>query len=122
MCGKHYVRWRKHGDPLHGDGRTVRGRSVDGNGYARVYTDDDGRILEHRLVMSLHLGRKLERFESVHHVNGIKTDNRIENLELWASVSQPPGQRVVDLVRFAKEVLALYGDDGSLSVDNGADT
>lgn len=67
-----------------------------------------GQILEHRLVMSQHLERPLLKGETVHHRNGNRQDNRIENLELWAS-RHPAGQRVEDLVAFAKEILALYG-------------
>jgi hypothetical protein len=40
------------------------------------------RIYEHRYIMEQHLGRELDRTEHVHHINGDKTDNRIENLEI----------------------------------------
>jgi hypothetical protein len=57
--------------------------------------------------MEEHLGRKLLPHEEVHHINGIRDDNALGNLELWSN-SHPAGQRVVDLVRWAKEILQLY--------------
>ena len=66
-----------------------------------------GHILEHRMVMQERLGRPLLPEENVHHINGVRDDNRPENLELW-SHSQPKGQRVEDKLRWAREFLALY--------------
>ena len=58
------------------------GRSIS-TGYIGIYQPKDSSYIpEHRLIMEKHLGRKLEKNEVVHHINGIRNDNRIENLHV----------------------------------------
>jgi hypothetical protein len=84
-AGKTYAKGERHGS-------WRGGRTVDPSGYVRVRMPDDhpfvemrlahGYVQEHRLVMAESLGRALRPDESVHHKNGDRADNRIENLEL----------------------------------------
>lgn len=112
MCSLHYRRARGGvialGAPMP---RIAGSRVVETNGYVRIV----GAGYEHRVVMERYLGRRLRDGENVHHRNGVRTDNRIENLELW-SVSQPYGQRAIDKLAWAREIVALYGplDDAGL--------
>ena len=107
MCHRHWKMFSVRGttEPF------IRNKKdyYDKSGYVRRYIDGNRQgQLVHRLVMQEHIGRQLLPDESVHHKNGIKDDNRIENLELWVSW-QPKGCRVDDLVKFAHDILARYG-------------
>ena len=68
------------------------------NGYILLKKDRKW-IMEHRAIMEQTLGRKLHPYERVHHKNGVRDDNRPENLELWTvKKKDPPGVRVSDIL------------------------
>lgn len=79
-CHGHYKRWQlgyKVNVPL----KRVTGGTLHYRGYWMISIGGK-QILEHRHIMQQHLGRKLKRLELVHHINGNKRDNRLENLEV----------------------------------------
>jgi hypothetical protein len=126
LCPTHLRRCNKSGSvqadkPV----RIVQGHGSIKDGYRYVPVPRDERHLshgrqwmqEHRLVMARSLGRALLPSESVHHVDGDRLNNRLDNLELWIS-SQPRGQRLSDRIAHARELLAQYTDeDGAATGD-----
>lgn len=112
-CGR---KQDKFGDPNVGKkkGKYRKKSRDDGRGYViqydptSIHADAAGRVAEHRKVMGDAIGRRLFDHENVHHKNGIRSDNRLENLELW-SKAQPPGQRVEDKIEFYIHFLEQYG-------------
>ena len=102
LCSKHHLRMKRNGNL--DDPPPPRYRTLNSRGYVEV---GPNRVLEHRHVMAQHIGRPLLKEETVHHINGVRDDNRLENLELFSS-SHPAGQRVQDKLKWAKEIIALY--------------
>jgi hypothetical protein len=114
FCSKHYSSFKAwlDKDRCYED-RSKQNKQKDSQGYILLYKPEHpncsvkGHYSEHRLVMEQTIGRFLVKGENVHHKNGVRNDNRPENLELWSS-RQPKGQRVEDKVEYAMEILTQY--------------
>jgi len=76
-----------------------------------------GYIMEHRLVMAQHLGRCLESWELVHHINGIKDDNRLENLKLVTSVKEHVMTPIIELQSLRARVADLESRNTQLEAE-----
>lgn len=113
-CDMHYRRFKKYGKPT--NIRRSKGEGcLNRHGYIVIPNPRGGQMHQHRLIMEQHLGRTLTKQETVHHKNGNRSDNRIENLELW-STRHPTGSKVEDKIEWCIDFLKDYGY--SISKDN----
>lgn len=98
-------------------GRLIKGKKhVTKKGYVVIYQKNhpnaqkNGSLFEHVIIMSKFLGRPLRKGENVHHKNGIRDDNRLENLELWCK-PQPKGTRILDQYEYCQQFVKIYQQD-----------
>lgn len=119
LCGTHYQRLRNSGS-MDIERRAPGEGGISRKGYVILHKPDHpnagrfGKIPEHRYVMSEHIGRPLEKDETVHHRNGVRNDNRIENLELWCG-GHGNGGRVEDMLAWAREIIKRYGNETGIA-------
>ena len=90
--------------------RRNKGGKITNKGYKVIYSKEEKKyITEHRHLYENHYDIKLLPHQNVHHMNGDRADNRIENLELW-DTSQPKGQRVEDKINYYFKLINEFKD------------
>lgn len=107
LCLNHYERWRRGAIDCVVPPKPPRAPAFN-QGYHMTWVPERmSYVMTHRLLMEQVIGRRLERHETVHHKNGDRADNRLENLEVWI-VQQPSGQRVEDRIADAIALLKRW--------------
>jgi len=81
------IKWKEVASVGEGNPNYSGGKYIDDKGYVRVLMPEHpknikGYVYEHRIVIEEYVGRMLHPWESVHHINEVKCDNRVENLYL----------------------------------------
>ena len=78
-----------------------KGGTIHDAGYRRIYINGK-QVFEHRHIMSVYLGRPLHKKEEIHHINGDKLDNRIENLEILSKSEHTKKHFESDPIKYRK--------------------
>lgn len=89
--------------------------------YKNIWSDTgkSKKVFQHREMMEKILGRALRRGENVHHLNGVRNDNRPENLQLWLT-PQPSGANLLDVMSWMREFVSNHSEDEARLLAAGA--
>lgn len=107
MCNKHYIQYKRWGDPLHSDNKERA--TIDG-----YYRDGKTGRREHRVIWENYYGEKLGAEEIIHHINFVKLDNRIENLYKYKNASEH-----IKAHRQYERLMETLGDNEEIFFEDG---